>query len=117
MSVFTSLLNHDFNISRRRRTSDGQGGWAIDYVTVGTVRGRIRPASSAEREAAAQESRQLSHVLYVLAGTDIARGDEVEQDELVVDVMAIREPSRAGEHLEIDCFERQVEATVEEGGS
>lgn len=117
MSVFTSLLNNDVAISRRRRTADGQGGHVIDYVAVDTVRGRIRPASSSEREVAQREERQITHVLYVVADTDIERGDRVVVGDLTVDVEAIREPSKAGKHLEIDCRERQVEVATEEEGS
>ena len=116
MSVFTSLLNNEFTISRRTRVSDGQGGWPIAYVEIGTVRGRIRPASSNERVVAASEEQQISHVLYVLAGADVERGDLVECGDLAVDVLGVREPSLAGEHLEIDCMERQQE-TAEEIGS
>jgi SPP1 family predicted phage head-tail adaptor len=122
MSVFQSLLNNDFAVSRRRRSPDGQGGWAIDYVPNGTVRGRIRPATSRERVEAQQESRDITHVLYVVHGEDIERGDRVvtgpstgSGQALTVDVEAIREPSKAGEHLEIDCLERQPEQSVEEG--
>lgn len=112
MTVFQSLLNHDVAISRRQRTADGQGGHVISYTAVGTVRGRIRPASSTEREVAMVEERQITHVLYVVADVDIARGDRVTVDGLTVEVDAIREPSKAGEHLEIDCQERQVEETA-----
>jgi SPP1 family predicted phage head-tail adaptor len=115
MSVFESLLNNDFAVSRRRRTPDGRGGWVIDYVSIGTVRGRLRPASSRERAEAQQQSREITHVLYVVAGEDIKRGDRVTLNSLVVDVEAVREPSRAGEHLEIDCREIQLEQSVEEG--
>lgn len=113
MSVFQSLLNHNYTISRRDRISDGQGGWIIVYVELATVRGRMRPASSEERQVAAQEGRRISHVLYVDAETDIARGDQVEGAGLVVDVVGVREPSRAGHHLEVDCWERQQEQPVE----
>lgn len=122
MSVFESLLNNTFTISRRVRTSDGQGGWAISYEDIGSVEGRLRPASGAEREVAAQEERQITHVLYVVAsahisGTseDIQRGDQVEGDGVIVEVMGVREPSRAGHHLEIDCLEIQHEAAGEAG--
>ena len=115
MSVFESLLNNTFTISRRDRISDGQGGWAIVYAAIDSVQGRIRPASSEEREVAKMEQRSISHVLYVVHGTDIARGDRVECDDLIVDVQGIREPSKMGRHLEIDCLEVQHEATVVEG--
>lgn len=115
MTVFESLLNNTFTISRRVRTDDGQGGWAIAYLELGTAEGRIRPATSNEREVAASEEQQITHVLYVLADEDIARGDLVECGDLAVDVLGIREPSLAGEHLEIDCLERQQESTEELG--
>jgi SPP1 family predicted phage head-tail adaptor len=115
MSVFTSLLNHDFTKFRRRRTPDGQGGWAVDYVSVETVRGRLRPASSSEREAAAREERQVTHVFYCDAGEDITRGDRLSYSGLTVDEEGVREPSLAGEHLEIDCLEIQAETNLEDG--
>jgi SPP1 family predicted phage head-tail adaptor len=115
MTVFESLLNHDFTLSRRRRTPDGQGGWSVDYVTVATVRGRIRPASASEREQAAQEQRQITHVFYCLAGETIARGDHLALGGLTVDVDGVREPSLAGEHYEIDCLEIQAEQSLESG--
>ena len=63
MSVFESLLNNTFTISRRDRISDGQGGWAIVYAAIDSVQGRIRPASSEEREVAKMEQRSISLVL------------------------------------------------------
>ncbi len=109
MSVFSSLLNQEFTTTRPSRVSDGQGGWTVSYTTVGVVRGRLRPASAEERSVAAQEQRRISHVLYVAAGEDIARGDLVTGDSVTVEVLGVREPSRAGQHLELDCQETQIE--------
>jgi SPP1 family predicted phage head-tail adaptor len=110
--VFKSLRNNTFSVERRSRTSDGQGGWTIGYVATGDVLGRIRPASSTEQQIALAEGRQISHVLYVEAGEDLERGDRVTCGDLVVEVMAVREPSLADHHWSIDCLERQVEETV-----
>lgn len=120
MTVFTSLLITTFTHERRRRTPDGQGGWSIDYVEQGTVTGRIRPATSSERQLAMQEERQVTHVFYCQADEDVRRGDRLTATspggyQLVVDVDALREPSLAGEHYEFDCNERQAEESVEEG--
>lgn len=111
-AVFKSLRNNTFDVERRSRTSDGQGGWTIGYAATGTVEGRIRPAGSAEREVAQAEGRQISHVLYVDHGEDVERGDRVTCGDLVVEVVAIREPSKTSHHLEIDCLEQQVEETA-----
>lgn len=105
-----SLFNNGFTITRMDRVSDGQGGWGQVPVTVGTVNGRMRPASASEREVAAQEQRQISHVLYVIAGTDIARGDLVTGAGLTVLVQGVREPSLAEHHLEVDCLEIQKDS-------
>lgn len=107
--VFLSLLNNTGTNTRRRRAPDGQGGWSIDYVFIDISNCRIRPATSAERTVAQSEERSITHVLYVEYGTDIVRGDRYTVDGLTVDIDAIREPSNANEHLEIDCLERQQE--------
>ena len=95
MPAFDSLLNNTFVVERRVRTPDGQGGWTISYAEIGAVAGRIRPAGSAEREVAAAEERQISHVLYTRASADVARGDRVSCGNLVVEVQACEvEPGR-----------------------
>lgn len=112
MGVFDSLLNNTFAVSRIWRTSDGMGGWDEAWIAIGFVAGRLRPASSAERESAAQQQRDLSHVLYVRDTADIERGDRVTGDEVTVEVLGVREPSRSDHHLEIDCREIQLEETT-----
>lgn len=115
MGIFESLLINTFTVDRRDRVWDGQGGWSIVYEAIGTVEGRIRPASAAEREIAATEERHISHVLYTVVDEDIARGDRLTTGDLTVEVMGIREPSNMGHHWEIDCLERQYEETDEFG--
>jgi head-tail adaptor len=114
VGVFESLLNHDYSVYRRMRLADHQGGWQLLYTDTGLVKGRLRPATSQEREVAALEERRISHVFYCDAEEDIVRGDSLIGDGVVVNVVGVREPSRAGHHLEIDCLERQAES-VETG--
>jgi SPP1 family predicted phage head-tail adaptor len=109
MSVFTSLLNHTFVVSRKVRLADGQGGYPFEHTSIDAQNGRLRPASSSEKEAAMREGREITHVLYTLAGANIQRGDQVTANGLTVDVLAIRNPSQANEHWEIDCKETQLE--------
>ncbi len=109
MRSIRPLLNHTFTLYRPEREPDGQGGWRQALVEVGELCGRLRPASGAERTVAAQEQRQISHVLYVEGGADVRRGDVVVGAGVEVLVQGVREPSRAGHHLEIDCLEVQRE--------
>ncbi len=115
MTAFGTLLITDFEVYRIDRASDGQGGWVVSYADIGSVSGRIRPASSTERQTAMLNNREISHVLYVGADADIVRGDRVEAEDLVVEVLGVRNPSNAGHHLEIDCVEIQHETGVEDG--
>lgn len=118
MTVFQSLLITDITRYRRRRTADGQGGWVIDYPAANavTVRGRIRPATSQERDVALAEERLVTHVFYCEAGESVRRGDRLVATSptgyaLTVEVDALREPSLMGEHYEFNCRERQEEVS------
>lgn len=109
MSVFESLLNNTFLIWHKVRTPSGQGGFPFDYAVVASVNGRMCPASGSERREAMQESREITHTLYVVAGADLTRGNRVSLGDNVWEVKGVREPSMAGEHWEVDCLEKQNE--------
>ena len=109
MTHFETLLNNTFTVSVKARASNGQGGWVVTWEEAGSVEGRMRPASATERLNAAQRQAMLSHVLYVDADEAIQRGNRVSDGERTWDVIAIREPSLAGHHLEIECQEIQLE--------
>ena len=115
MRTIESLFNHTFTVSRSTRISDGQGGWLLGYVEIGEIRGRLRPLGSSERVVADQQQAAISHVLYCSADSDIERGDLVSGAGKTVQVIAVREPSHAGHHYEIDCQEIQKEPETEAG--
>jgi SPP1 family predicted phage head-tail adaptor len=109
MSHIETLFNTTFAISVKTRASDGQGGHPVSWEEAGSVEGRMRPASATERLMAAQRQAELSHVLYVDADEMIQRGNRVSDGDRTWEVVAIREPSLAGHHLEIECREIQLE--------
>lgn len=101
------LFIHTLRHFRPTRTSDGQGGWAVAYQDLGTLTGRLRPASSSEQTVAAQEQARVTHVLYCAADEDVEREDLFSLAGRIVEVVAVREPSHLGHHLEVDCAEVQ----------
>jgi len=113
--LIESLYTHTFMVSRPTRASDGQGGWLVDYVEIGEIRGRLRPLGSSERVTADQQQATISHVLYCSADSDMARGDLVSGAGKTVQVIAVREPSHARHHYEVDCSEIQKEPGSETG--
>ena len=110
-----ALYIHLGTISRPTRVSDGQGGWAVGYADAGTVSGRLRPASSTERVAAAQRQAEISHVWYCSTAADVRREDWITVGDQTVEVTAVREPSHKGHHLECDCVEIQKGSEQEAG--
>lgn len=122
MSVFVSLLNYDFFAVRMARVSDDQGGWLVGFVDLPPILGRLRPATSREREVAAQNQRVITHIFYCETDANLARGDYISPSAIVIDdgslrsadiivqVEGNREPSTSGHHYEIDCIEYQFEA-------
>lgn len=117
MGVFESLLNKSFRVWSLLRESDGQGGWPESWSAGDAIEGRMRPATSKEREEAALEEREISHVFYCGADETVTRGCQLEdvEDGVMFEVKGVREPSRAGHHLEIDCLELQAEVSEEAG--
>lgn len=110
-AVFQSLLGDTFIVTRTQHAADGMGGWVISHVALGIIDGRLRPASAEEITVALQEQRKITHKLYCVAGTDIARGDQVTGEGRTLEVMGVREPAHAGHHLEVDLYEVQKEET------
>ncbi len=110
-----SLYTHTFVASRQTRTADGQGGWTQGWEEIATLAGRLRPASATERTVADQEQAKVTHVLYCATTNDIQRGDWVSGAGKTVEVIAVREPSHADHHYEIDCMEIQHAAQTETG--
>lgn len=96
------LFNKTLTLQRQITVEDGQGGIYMEWRDIGTIRGRLRPASAQERTAAAQERAVISHVLYCGASEDVRRGDRVASGDLVVEITAVREPGYAGHHLECE---------------
>lgn len=115
MKGIGSQLNRIFSAYRPKRISDGQGGWLQALGEPWEVRGRLRPASAAEREVAAQLRAEISHVLYLEGDADVQRGDVFSGDGDTVRVIAVRRTSAPEHHLECDCLEVQREGPEEMG--
>ena len=115
MTLISSLYNNTWTVTRKTRTTDGQGGYTATWATSSTVEGRMRPASATERTEAMLLKYEVDNILYCATDEDIVRGDRITKDGRTWDVEAVRDPSYAsfndepGNHLEIDLTERQKE--------
>jgi len=107
MSLIEALYISTFTQGRMSGTADGQGGWEQTPTAIGTIDGRMRPATATERVMAMQRQVEISHVFYCDADEDVLREDQLSGEGRTWIVEAIREPSHAGHHLEVECLEIQ----------
>jgi len=107
MSRLARLLNASAEVWRQSRTSDGMGGWVVEWARVATVRARFSQPSATERVVAAQNGADLSHVVYLLSTAGVQRGDELRRGTDVFTVAATYEPSEPNTYLRADCKLRQ----------
>lgn len=107
MTLIETLYISTFSRTRKSRTSNGQGGWTESYGSAASIEGRMRPATATERLMAAQRQAEISHVFYCAADEDVVRGDHLTGEGRTYEVIAVREPSHSGHHLEVECRETQ----------
>ena len=76
-------------ISRNSPTSDGMGGWTDAWAAVGTVLGRLAPASAsgAERMVADRITGEDAWVITLPQGTDVTERDRVVIDSRTFEVV------------------------------
>jgi len=117
MKAILPLLTQTFDILRPVAIPDGQGGWMISEVAVGSIPGHYRKLSASEQTSARQRQAEIHGVLYTEAGADVRRGDRARGAGVDLVVLAVRDPHELGHHLEIDCREIQLAGECEGGGS
>lgn len=102
MSII-AMFNQTLSSTRLTRARDGAGGWTeAQTPRLAGVACASRPAGPREETIAAQLQATVSHVVYLLAGTDVQRDDVLTlSGGLAGRVIAVLEPGGRGEHLEV----------------
>ena len=108
LSVIPELLRHSLAVTRRVRTTDGQGGFTEVYTSIGNWFAAIRPATAQERESATRMEVDLTHMATMQSAAAIQRNDRVAwTDELgshTADVDAVTIPD-ASEYITAELSE------------
>lgn len=92
------LLNRTPAQWRRADVADGRGGHTTSWSQVGTVAARFSDASPAERQAAAQQGVEISHIVYLLPDAAVVRGDRLVDGGMTIEITAVTVPSVASHH-------------------
>lgn len=96
------LFNHEFTHQRLVTTTDQYGDPTVERRTLGTIRGRMRPANITEQFVASVAAVTIDYVFYCEPGPDIRRGDLISGGGVTMEVIAVKDPSLAGHHLEVE---------------
>jgi head-tail adaptor len=109
MKTILPLLNRQFQIMRKMRNSDGQGGWLESWAIIAVNPGRLSPIGTTERVVAAQSQAVITHTFYCLESEDILRGDQIRSGNTLVEAIGVQRTSEPGNHLQVSCREIQLE--------
>ena len=112
--MIAGTFNEWFTLAHKVRTSDGQGGFTLSYVTYATEHGRMsRLGRATSRGSEPNIGEQLEewqmHVFYCRAGVALERGDQItDSSGIVYLVLGLRRPSmKPVRHMEAECREVQ----------
>ena len=96
------LFNREFVHQRLFTGKDEFGDPFEEWRTIGIIRGRMRPANVNERFIASVAALTIDYIFYCGPGEDIRRGDRIIFGDVVMEVTAVKDPSLAGHHLEVE---------------
>lgn len=107
--MISHLLNRRLQVWRAFTSDDGAGGQTVTWNQISTAKFRMSQPSAREREVAAAEEAELTHVLHTKPKVDVARGDELHDGNgMALEVMATMVPSKSA-YLRVECRSEQVE--------
>lgn len=110
VAVIDHLLDRTCTTRRIGRVSDGMGGWTETYADHLTGEPCRRSAPSpGSRTVADQLQAVIAHEVYLTAGADVLRGDQIIVDGYTLLVEATVEPSVTS-YLKALCSQTQTGA-------
>ena len=101
--IIAGSLREPLNIQRKATVSDGMGGQAIQWVTLATVRGDVRPLSGREAVQAMQLQASLTHRIYIRYRADLTPADRLVMRGQPLQIRAIVNVEMRNRWLELAC--------------
>jgi SPP1 family predicted phage head-tail adaptor len=101
--ITAGSLREPLQIQRKATVSDGMGGQAIQWVTMATVRGDVRPLSGREAVQAMQLQASLTHRIYIRYRADLTPADRLVMRGQPLQIRAIVNVEMRNRWLELAC--------------
>ena len=96
-------LREPLTIQRKLAVSDGMGGESIQWITLATIRGYVRPLSGREAVQAMQLQASLTHRIYIRYRADLTPADRLVMRGQPLQIRAIVNVEMRNRWLELAC--------------
>ena len=96
-------LREPLTIQRKLAVSDGMGGESIQWITLATIRGDVRPLSGREAVQAMQLQASLTHRIYIRYRADLTPADRLVMRGQPLQIRAIVNVEMRNRWLELAC--------------
>ena len=96
-------LREPLTIQRKLAVSDGMGGESIQWITLATIRGDVRPLSGREAVQAMQLQASLTHRIYIRYRADLTPADRLVMRGQPLQIRAIVNVEMRDRWLELAC--------------
>lgn len=98
-------LREPLVFQRRQTQSDGMGGTDLDWVTLFSTKGDVRPLSGREYLMGMQREASVSHRIFIRYREDLLPSDRVTMRGKPMQIIAIINVEMRNRWLELQCLE------------
>lgn len=97
------MLREPLTIQRKVAVSDGIGGQTVTWLTIGSIRGYVKPLSGREALQAMQMQASITHRIYARYRADMTPADRLVMRGQPLQVRAVINVEMKNRWLEIAC--------------
>lgn len=99
LSLDAGRRRHEVTLQEATLTSDGMGGHAETWTTIGTLFAAIKPVAARSVFGADQRLETVTHRITIRSRDDIRSGMRFVGQGRVFEIMTVHDPDETGRHL------------------
>jgi SPP1 family predicted phage head-tail adaptor len=96
-------MREPLTVQRKVTVSDGMGGQVVQWVTLFTTRGEVKPLSGREALQAMQLQASITHRIYMRYRADLTAADRIIMRGQPLQIRAVLNMEMRNRWLELSC--------------
>lgn len=96
-------MREPLTVQRKVTVSDGMGGMVVQWVTLFTTRGEVKPLSGREALQAMQLQASITHRIYIRYRADLTAADRIIMRGQPLQIRAVLNMEMRNRWLELSC--------------